>query len=160
MTTVYLTLGSNVGDSRQHIAGAIDELGKLLGNLREAPIYTSRAVGYTDQPDFLNTAVAGSTDLPPLELLAAVKAIEQRLGRVERFRWGPREIDIDIIFYGDTVLESPELTVPHPNFRDRDFVLLPLIELNPDLTDPVSHQSVKEIYQQLPADHRSISTKP
>ena len=156
MTEVYLALGSNVGDSRQYIGSAIGLLGNVLADIKQAPLYTSRAVGYTDQADFINTAVGGYTDLSPEELLKAVNNIEQLLGRVERFRWGPREIDIDIIFYGDTVLETERLTIPHPACRDRDFVLQPLCDLNPQLIDPVSGQTVHQLLAQLESSQKSI----
>ena len=152
MTEVYLSLGSNVGDSRQHIAKAFELLGKHLQNLKQAPLYRSKAVGYTDQPDFLNTAVSGQTMLEPLELFHGVKAIEQQIGRTKTFRWGPREIDIDIIFYGDTVLDSSELTIPHARFRERAFVLQPIHDLNPALIDADSGQTVEQLLKALPAE--------
>lgn len=156
MTTVYLALGSNVGDSPQFIAEAINLLGGALQNIRRAPLYTSKAVGYTDQPDFLNTVLRAETNFTPTELLDFVKGVEQRVGRVERFRWGPREIDIDIIFYGDTVMETEKLTVPHPRFAEREFVLIPLDDLNPDLVDPLSQQTVAQLLDRLPPSQKSV----
>src|ERR1019366_6456645 len=102
MTVVYLALGSNVGDSAANIAEAIKLLGNSIESIKQAPLYASKAAGYTDQPDFVNTAVSGETSLNPEQLLSFVKDIEQQIGLINRFRWGPREIDIDIIFYGDT----------------------------------------------------------
>src|SRR5690242_4656468 len=110
MTEAYLALGSNVGDSKAHVAQAVELLGKELHKLKEAPLYRSKAVGYTDQADFINTAVSGQTDLKVEELFKFVKEVEEKIGRQKTFRWGPREIDIDIIFYGDSILETPELT--------------------------------------------------
>ncbi len=156
METVYLALGSNVGDSRAFIAQAIESLSESLSNIQSAPLYRSKAVGYTDQPDFLNTVVRGQTDLTPLELLKFVKTVEQKTGRVRRFRWGPREIDIDIIFYGDKVIEEEGLTIPHARFRERDFVLRPLCDLNPDAIDPVGKLSARELLNKLPAEQHSI----
>ena len=147
MTEVYLALGSNIGDSRAHIARAIELLREQLQNLKTAPLYLSKPFGVTNQPDFLNTAVSGQTSLSPPELFKFVKEIEQQVGRQERFRWGPREIDIDIIFYGQQTVKTPELTIPHPSFAERDFVLKPLADLNPHLTDPVSGQIVAELLQ-------------
>ena len=150
MTEVYLALGSNVGDSRQTIEHAIELLAvQALSQIKQAPLYRSKAVGYTKQADFLNTAISGQTELEPAALLAVIQDIEHQLGRRERFRWGPREIDIDLIFYGDLVLETPELTIPHPAFRDRDFVLRPLVDLNPNLIDPVSSQTTKQLLDQF-----------
>lgn len=154
-----MALGSNVGDSRGHIEQAIKLLTEKINNVHRAPLYTSKAVGYTEQPDFLNTAVAGQTALESAELLAFVKDVEQRVGRVARFRWGPREIDIDIIFYGDAVLQTETLAIPHPRFQERDFVLQPLIELNPTLRDPKSGQTVQTLLDKLPVSSRSILTQ-
>jgi 2-amino-4-hydroxy-6-hydroxymethyldihydropteridine diphosphokinase len=156
MTEVYLALGSNVGDSPAAIARAVELLEEVLNHVQAAPVYRSKAIGYTDQPDFFNTAVSGQTELSSTELLARIKDIEQQLGRVERFRWGPREIDIDIIFYGDQVLETRQLTIPHPAFRDRDFVLQPLIDLNSDLADPATGQKVSGLLSKLPASRQTI----
>lgn len=156
MTSVYLALGSNVGDPAARIARAIELLGTSIQGLRKAPIYRSKAVGYTDQPDFLNTAVSGRTDLPPPDLLAFIKSVENKVGRTQTFRHGPREIDIDLIFYGDLRLETPALTVPHPAFRDRDFVLRPLADLDPDLKDPVSGRTVSGLLAAIDRSDRSI----
>lgn len=156
MTTVYLALGSNVGDSRAQIEEAIKLLSRSVSDIARAPIYRSKAVGYTDQPDFLNTALRGRTDLEPQELLAFVKSIEQEIGRVRRFRFGPREIDIDLIFYGDLVSTTDDLTIPHLAFRERDFVLRPLADLDPNLKDPVSGRTVGELLAALDSQDRSI----
>src|SRR3989338_3450233 len=110
---VYLGLGTNVGDREKNLDRAVEFLGKKISALRRAPLYESKAVGFTDQANFLNTAVVGYTTLPPAELLQFCKQIEKDVGRVERFRWGPREIDIDILFYGDQIMESKALTIPH-----------------------------------------------
>lgn len=152
MTEVYLALGSNVGDSRQQIVKAVEMLSKHLHHLKQAPLYHSKAVDYTEQPDFLNTAVSGQTTLEPLQLFHALKAIEQQIGRTKTFRWGPREIDIDIIFYGDTVLDSAELTIPHARFRERAFVLQPIYDLSPAFVDPRSGLSVEQLLKALPAE--------
>jgi 2-amino-4-hydroxy-6-hydroxymethyldihydropteridine diphosphokinase len=156
MTTVYLALGSNIGDSPANLRKAFELLQAFLSDINQAPVYKSRAVGYTDQPDFLNTAINGQTDLEPLELLSAIKTIEQQIGRTQTFRWGPREIDIDIIFYGDRLMRTDELTLPHPAFRERDFVLQPLVDLNPELTDPLSGKRVQELLNLLEPKERSF----
>lgn len=157
MATVYLALGSNVGDSKRYIEQAITLLGDAMNNIQRAPFYRSKAVGYTDQADFFNTAISGRTELTPEELLAFIQAAEQKIGRVERFRWGPREIDIDIIFYDDLVQETAALTLPHPSFRERDFVLRPLSNLNPDLRDPANGSTVAELLTKIAPDNRSVT---
>lgn len=159
MITIYLALGSNVGDSAQYIKDAVLALQPSLKNIREAPIYVSKAVGYTDQPDFLNTAITGQTNLTPRELLETTHAIEKRLGRINRFRWGPREIDIDIIFYGQELYEANDLIIPHPSFRERDFVLRPLLDLNSDMIDPVSQLTIKQLFNRLDPSTSSILYK-
>ncbi|HUD10633.1 MAG TPA: 2-amino-4-hydroxy-6-hydroxymethyldihydropteridine diphosphokinase [Candidatus Saccharimonadales bacterium] len=156
MTTVYLALGSNVGDSAQYIAKSLDLLESTLNDIQHAPLYTSKAVGYTNQADFFNTAISGQTELSPQALLHVINEVEQQVGRVKRFRWGPREIDIDIIFYGNRTLQSENLTIPHPSFRERDFVLQPLVDLNSKMVDPVSHKTVKQLLSELAPSQLSI----
>lgn len=153
---IYLALGSNVGNSKANIEMAIKLLGEQVAHTTSAKIYTSKAVGYTDQPDFLNTVLSGDTELTPQELLAFIKQVEKKVGRIERFRWGPREVDIDIIFYDSEVINSPGLHIPHPRFAERDFVLKPLCDLNADFVDPLSKKKVSELYDQLDTDKLSI----
>jgi 2-amino-4-hydroxy-6-hydroxymethyldihydropteridine diphosphokinase len=150
MADVYLALGANVGDPAANIEKAVKLIGDVMHDVKQAPIYRTKPVGYTDQPDFLNTAVMGQTDLSPEDLLKAIKDVERRIGRQQRFRWGPREIDIDIIFYGDRVIDTPKLTIPHSRFRERDFVLRPIADLNPQKIDPVSHLTVEQLLNSLP----------
>lgn len=159
MTVIYLALGSNVGHSQQHIAKAVELLGARVKNIVQAPLYTSKAVGYTDQPDFYNTALRGETYLSANELLKFVKHVEQEVGRVYRFRWGPREIDIDIIFYGDMIMEKPDLNIPHLRFAERDFVLRPLVDIDSRVIDPRSGRSVGALLAALPADSLSVQSK-
>jgi len=156
MTTVYLALGSNVGDSETYIEQAIGLLAEHVNKIQRAPLYRSKAVGYTDQPDFLNTAVSGRTDLSPEELLRFIQDIERKMGRVERFRWGPREIDIDIILYDDVTRQTGRLTLPHPAFRERDFVLRPLRDLDSTLVDPVSRRTISQLLEEIAPENKSI----
>ncbi|MGH7239456.1 MAG: 2-amino-4-hydroxy-6-hydroxymethyldihydropteridine diphosphokinase [Candidatus Saccharimonadales bacterium] len=159
MIIVYLALGSNVGDCAGYIRQAVGLLDEFLADVRQAPVYRSKAAGFLDQPDFLNTAVSGQTNLDPLDILQAVKGIEQRLGRTPTFRNGPREIDIDLILYGNEVLDSDKLTVPHPRFRERDFVLQPLIDLDSELRDPISGERLIVMLNALDTASRSIVGK-
>lgn len=156
MAKVYLALGSNVGDSVTLIKNAVEELKAALSNIAVAPIYVSKAVGYTEQPDFYNTALRADTELSPEQLLAFVKKVEKKVGRIYRFRWGPREIDIDIIFYGDLVMETPELTIPHPRFAERDFVLQPIADINSGYIDPRSGHTVAALLEQLSDDQQAV----
>jgi 2-amino-4-hydroxy-6-hydroxymethyldihydropteridine diphosphokinase len=155
MATVYFALGSNQGQSIENLKKAIKLLNASVTVIQSAPIYQSHAVGYTDQPDFTNTALIGNTALKPLPLLKFLKQTELQVGRIERFRWGPREIDIDIIFYDDLILKSDILTIPHPEFNSRDFVLQPICDINPNFIDPISKQSVQNILNNLPSSQKS-----
>ena len=157
MTTVYLALGSNVGDRAANIAKSIELLGLHLQRIRQAPLYQSKPVGITNQPDFINTAISGETNLAPEDLFSFIKKVEQQVGRQARYRWGPREIDIDIVFYGDQIIKNERLTVPHARFHERDFVLKPLCDLAPELSDPLTKQTVRSLLDQLNPAHRSIS---
>lgn len=133
---VYIAFGSNVGDRLGYIVRAVEEL-KALGRITGvSTVYESPAWGVKEQGDFLNGVLELYTNLQPEGLLSELKNIEKKLGRKERARWGPREIDLDIVFYGDLVYESDELTIPHRHMHERDFVLVPLIELIGDVKHP------------------------
>lgn len=156
MATVYLALGSNVGIGDEQFDNTIKQLSKHLIDIKQAPRYSSKAAGFTDQPDFLNTAIKAETDLSPNKLLTFTQSVEQAVGRIRRFHWGPREIDIDIIFYDDQIVKQPNLTIPHPRFSERDFVLKPISDLSPEFVDPISNKTIRELYQNLPKQNRSI----
>ncbi|HEX3082726.1 MAG TPA: 2-amino-4-hydroxy-6-hydroxymethyldihydropteridine diphosphokinase [Candidatus Saccharimonadia bacterium] len=158
MVLVFLALGANVGDRHRNIEQAVELLGSQIHRIKRAPLYASQAVGYTDQPDFFNTVVSGETSLSPHELLRFVKDVEREVGRLFRFRWGPREIDVDIIFYGGETVETRDLTIPHRRFRERDFVLRPLCDLDAKRVDPVSGLTCAELLQQLPESALSIKS--
>jgi len=145
MHTAFLALGSNVGDRAAHIENAVQLLSRKVEIVARAPLYETRPEGITDQPDFLNTALECRTDMSVRELLAFAKEVEREEGRIERLRWGPREIDIDIIFYDDLVYQDETLTIPHPRMQDRDFVLRPLAALAPDHIHPVLHKTVQTL---------------
>ncbi len=135
--TAYLALGSNVGDRLANLRQAVHLLSSTPGIsvLRTAGVYETEPVGVHDQPWFLNSVVEVSTELSPGELLAAVKGVERSVGRTPTFRWGPREIDVDILLYQGVQVAGEELTIPHSRMRERLFVLLPLRDLCPDWRD-------------------------
>jgi 2-amino-4-hydroxy-6-hydroxymethyldihydropteridine diphosphokinase len=137
VTVAYLGLGSNVGDRERNLAEArrlLDERGARL--LRASRVLETEPYGVTDQPRFLNQVIEVEWDGTPRELLQAVKSIEVAVGRRPTYRWGPREIDVDILLFGDRTVREPDLVIPHPGLRERPFVLEPLSELRPDLARP------------------------
>jgi 2-amino-4-hydroxy-6-hydroxymethyldihydropteridine diphosphokinase len=137
VTVAYLGLGSNVGDRERNLAEArrlLDERGARL--LRASRVLETEPFGATDQPRFLNQVIEVEWDGTPRELLEAVKSIEVAVGRRPTYRWGPREIDVDILLFGDRTVREPDLVIPHPGLRERPFVLEPLSELRPDLARP------------------------
>lgn len=133
MTTTYLSLGSNLGARLGHLAEAVRRLNDLPG-VRVAGvsnIYETAPQGFTEQPAFLNLAVAVETNLEPLGLLAHIQEVERAMGRVRTLRWGPRTIDIDILLFGREQIRTEALEVPHPRMGERAFVLVPLLDLHP-----------------------------
>ncbi|MBI2432350.1 MAG: 2-amino-4-hydroxy-6-hydroxymethyldihydropteridine diphosphokinase [Candidatus Hydrogenedentes bacterium] len=144
---VLLSLGSNLGDRKVNLEAALAMLAETPGVrvLRQSRVYETMPVGVVDQPEFLNLAAEIETDLAPLELLNVAQDIERRLGRTPTFRWGPRVLDIDIILWGRQVIREARLEVPHPRFRERFFVLVPLAEIAPDAVDPETGRTVAEL---------------
>jgi 2-amino-4-hydroxy-6-hydroxymethyldihydropteridine diphosphokinase len=143
--TVYLALGSNLGEREQNLAEALQHLNETVGLREISALYETEPVGYLEQPRFLNLVCTGTTSLSPEKLLHAAKEIEQTLGRQPAFRNAPRPIDIDILFYDQIIMEEEQLTIPHPRLRERAFVLVPLVEIAPDLVDPISGQTAREL---------------
>lgn len=154
MSAAYIALGSNLEPREYYMRQAVRRLGKLGKILKIGRLYESDPYGVTEQPAFLNSALILETALPPRELLPALKAIEQRLGRRKRQRWGPREIDLDIIFYGDMVVREENLHIPHDDYRNRRFVLQPLAELEPDFVAPGSGRTLRQALQDCPDQTR------
>lgn len=137
MTRAALGIGANIGDR----LGNIERAARLLRALSNSfflasDVYETCPWGMTEQPRFLNACAVIETELPPEALLSVVKEIERKIGRVKRERWGPREIDIDILLYGDLSLELPGLSIPHPRLHERKFVLVPLVKIAPDWVHP------------------------
>jgi 2-amino-4-hydroxy-6-hydroxymethyldihydropteridine diphosphokinase len=149
--TVYLSLGSNVGDRARNLQDAIAALGKAgVHVVRASAVYETEPVDYLEQPWFLNCAVEAETELPALELLRALRGIEAQMGSKKLIAKGPRLIDIDILLYGNEIIDRPELQVPHPRMHLRRFVLEPFAEIAPNAQHPVSHLSVSELLTRTP----------
>jgi len=143
--TVYLALGSNIDNRLANLKQAIASLPPQLEVKKKSQVYETPPWGYTDQPMFLNQVLMGKTYLEPETLLRHLKRLEVALGRKATFRNGPRLIDIDILFYDELVLDTPALTIPHPRMHERGFVLLPLMDIAPDLVHPVKKKSIREM---------------
>jgi 2-amino-4-hydroxy-6-hydroxymethyldihydropteridine diphosphokinase len=142
---IYLALGSNLGDRFANLQAATAALPPAIRVLHQSPVYETLPWGLTNQPNFLNMALKGETTLAPLELLNHLKHLETNLGRLPAVRWGPRRIDMDILFYDGLILDTPGLIIPHPHLHERAFVLVPLADLDPDLVHPLFGKPVREL---------------
>jgi len=157
LKTVYLSLGSNISDREAMLQSAIEALpGAGVEVLRTSSLYETEPQDVRNQPWFLNMAAECRTDLFPVQLLGRLKKIEVQLGRKRTVAKGPRTIDIDIILYGNAIVRTLSLEIPHPRFRERRFVLVPLKELAPDLRDPVTRRTVTELLTGTEAGGQTI----
>ena len=147
----YIGIGSNLGDKVHQCEEAVAEILKVDRNtlLAKSSLYRTQPVGYPLQDWFINGVIKIETDLDAPHLLRSLKTIERQLGRVETFRWGPRTIDLDILFFNQTCIETPELQIPHPRVQERQFVLVPLAEIDSNLLHPVLIKTVRELLEDL-----------
>ncbi|MCX8103272.1 MAG: 2-amino-4-hydroxy-6-hydroxymethyldihydropteridine diphosphokinase [Candidatus Bipolaricaulota bacterium] len=147
MVRAFIGLGSNLGHREDFIEGAISALAHTPGVLvrRRSALYETEPVEIAEQPWFVNAVVEIETDLSPRELLAVCKQIERALGRQDNLRYGPREIDLDILLYGDSIVNEKDLQIPHAQLHRRRFVLVPLAEIAPAVVHPILHRSVVEL---------------
>jgi len=146
---VYLALGSNLGDRLVNLKTAIDRLHPAVKVMDCSSVYETPPWGYLDQPAFLNMVLRGETRLSPQNLLHHIKDLEVKLGRTPAIRYGPRLIDIDILFLDDLVMNEAGLVIPHPQLHQRGFVLVPLNEIAPDMVHPVLHQPVNGLLKHV-----------
>ncbi len=150
MPKVYLSIGSNLGQRADNCLKAVEAIKKEgISVLKVSGFYRTEPWGYKDQPEFINIAVECFTELPAEDLLDTLKTIEKGLGRTETFKWGPRVVDIDILFYGDQVIQTERLKVPHPYIAERDFVLRPLAEIAPELVHPILRKDIRTLLKEL-----------
>jgi 2-amino-4-hydroxy-6-hydroxymethyldihydropteridine diphosphokinase len=157
LTPVVIALGSNLGDRRAHLLRAAERLTEVLDDIRLSPILETAPVDVLEaQPPYLNAVVVGQCALPPRDLLAHLLTIEAEQQRIRSGWHSPRTLDLDLILYGDVVLDAPDIVVPHPRFRQRAFVLEPLVSVAPDLRDPVTGLTARELLTRL-ADGASAS---
>ncbi|MFZ5857729.1 MAG: 2-amino-4-hydroxy-6-hydroxymethyldihydropteridine diphosphokinase [Chloroflexota bacterium] len=148
---VYLALGTNLGDRLANLRAALRSLPPDIQPVSVSRIFETPPWGFTDQPAFLNMAIHARTRLEPEALLRKLKTLEVELGREQTFRWGPRLIDLDILFYDDLVLDTPPLVIPHPRLHERGFVLVPLIDIAPDLVHPVLGKTIRQLLAEIDA---------
>ncbi|HEY9048409.1 MAG TPA: 2-amino-4-hydroxy-6-hydroxymethyldihydropteridine diphosphokinase [Ohtaekwangia sp.] len=148
---IFLLLGTNLGDREQNLAKAKDLISKQVGNLvKESSIYQTAAWGKNDQPDFYNEVIEIDTTLSPQALLQTTLHIEEELGRKRMETWGPRVIDIDILLYRDSIIDTARLTIPHPAMAQRRFTLVPLAEIAADILHPVLQKKISELLDLCP----------
>ena len=146
---VYLGLGSNLGNRKSNLEESIRQIGEFATVKKSSSIYETEPWGLKDQPKFLNQVIFMESTLKPNELLLRLKKIEQQMGRKKSIRFGPRLIDVDILFYADHIMNTPELTIPHPHLTERAFVLVPLAEIAPKLVHPLYHKTIKVLLQDI-----------
>lgn len=149
--TIYIALGSNLGERLDNLRAAIGSMSPAIQVLKESKIYETPPWGYEDQPAFLNMVVKTETELEPEPLLKYLKHIEAKMGRENSVHWGPRLIDLDILFYDQLVLDSNPLIIPHPNLHERAFVLVPLADVGADFVHPVLETRIDKLLQTVDA---------
>ncbi len=148
---VFLGLGTNLGNKKENLFYAINLLNNFskVKVLSISSIYGSKAYGFKEQDDFYNLVCKIDTNLSPFDLLNLCKEIEKTMGRENTFKWGPRLIDIDILFYNDAIINTDTLIIPHPEIIKRDFVLVPMAELEPNFIHPVLKVTIKELIENI-----------
>jgi 2-amino-4-hydroxy-6-hydroxymethyldihydropteridine diphosphokinase len=154
----YIGLGSNLGNRLGNIRFALAAMGQMPGSsvIRMSAVYETEPVGNAAQPKFLNAAVELETSLEPSVLLKSLQRIEHHMGRVHQVKWEPRVIDLDILFFGSQVINTPDLKVPHPELSLRGFVLVPLCDLIPEFEDPASRLKVKALLKKIKRTQKDI----
>jgi 2-amino-4-hydroxy-6-hydroxymethyldihydropteridine diphosphokinase len=150
----YIGIGSNLGDKLNQCEKAVSEILKIDHHklLAKSSLFKTQPVGYTSQDWFVNGVIKIETNLDAHDLLRSLKTIESKLGRLKSFRWGPRTIDLDILFFDDIEIRTEELQIPHPFIQDRQFVLIPLVEIDRNFLHPVLKKTVKELSENLKND--------
>jgi 2-amino-4-hydroxy-6-hydroxymethyldihydropteridine diphosphokinase len=159
-TIAYIGIGSNIGDREAYCLKAVALLAQAGRVTAVSSLYYTEPVGYKEQDDFINAVAAVETDRSPEGLMAICRSIEDGLGRTRTIRWGPRTMDLDILFYGDRVVNTPDLQIPHPSIGLRKFVLVPLAEIAPDALHPVLKKKAALLLQELRVSHTVMKCTP
>lgn len=145
-TPAYIGLGSNLGDIKANLIRAVELIIERIGAiLKQSSVYETKAWGNTSQPDFFNQVIMVVTELSATECLTQLAEIEKTLGRIRAERWGPRSIDLDLLYYDNEIINTPDLIIPHPGIADRKFVLIPLVEISKDFVHPLLHKSNEQL---------------
>ena len=150
MNKVYLLIGGNMGDRLQNLRQSINRLSACGTVMQQSAVYETEAWGKTEQDPFLNQALLLETSLPAQSLISAILAIEEEMGRSRTEKYGPRIIDIDILFYNAGIIHEPHLTIPHPEIQNRRFALAPMHEIAPQLIHPVLHKTIQQLLDECP----------
>jgi 2-amino-4-hydroxy-6-hydroxymethyldihydropteridine diphosphokinase len=148
---VFIALGTNLGNREENIKKAILKVGELPQTLIAATssIIDTKPIGKTNQPDFLNCVIKIKTSFTPEELLYELQKIEKEMGRIRKEKWGPRIIDLDILFFNDNIIETEKLTIPHPEILNRKFVLQLMNEIAPEFVHPIEKKTIEQLYAEL-----------
>ena len=152
---VFLGLGSNIGDKQDNLKRTIALLSEFVDVIKKSSVYETEPIGYKEQDDFVNMVVEVTTRLTPEELLFFVKEIEKKMGRKKTFVDAPRIIDIDILLYGDEIINETHLQIPHLRMHERRFVLLPFAEIAPNIVHPVKKRKIHELLLQIPLENQT-----
>jgi dihydroneopterin aldolase/2-amino-4-hydroxy-6-hydroxymethyldihydropteridine diphosphokinase len=158
---VFIGIGSNLGNKEENICKAIKLIGELDSTevIDASSFYKTSPVGFVDQDWFINAVIKIKTYLPPNELMSSLLSIESSLGRIRKEKWGARTIDLDILFYGNIILNEEDITVPHPHLHERKFVLEPFCEIEPEFVHPVYNKSILRLCNELQGDERITKLK-
>lgn len=150
-TIIHLLIGSNMGDRQAYLAQATAQIGQKIGKITEkSRFYETQAWGVTEQPDFINQALAVETTLSPQATLAKILDIETEMGRIRTEKWAERMIDIDILLFADNIVDEPDLQIPHPKLPERNFALVPLMEIAGEVEHPFLKMTIEDIYFESP----------
>lgn len=152
MSEVYFSIGTNVGKRIENLIEAVEGLQTIIQNIKISDVYETEPWGYESQEPFLNICVVGLTVLEPEKLLKKVKSLEKEIGREETFKWGPRKIDIDLLFIDDLIIKKNDLEIPHQGIAERAFVLIPFMDINSNFMHPILKKRIQELASEIGTD--------